>query len=285
MPDALSHTFRESVTEGFERLHRTWPSLLATGAVGGIDVSVGVFAMLLVKAHSGSDFAAALAFGIGFIALTLANSELFTENFLVPIAAVAADKATPRHVARLWVGTAAMNLVGGFAMIAIMIAAFPDLHDSAVEAGSHFVERGVGLQPFLGAAFAGIIITLMTWMQQNTFLGGQLVAAISAAFLLAYGELGHVVVASLEIFAAILTGDAGFGFGTWLPLFGQMALGNAVGGIGLVTLLRLIQVGRKRLEEERARPVAEADGVLPEAGTETDVPVSHIRATGPLSRS
>lgn len=45
------------------------------------------------------------AFTTGFIALTLANSELFTENFLVPVVAVAARKATPAALIRLWIGT------------------------------------------------------------------------------------------------------------------------------------------------------------------------------------
>lgn len=252
--DPLSSTFRESVDEGLHRLHRTWPSLLATGTVGGIDVSVGVFGLLLVRAHSGNEVLAALAFTIGFIALTLANSELYTENFLLPVTAVAARKARWRAVWRLWGGTAATNLVGGAVMAAIIITAFPALHDPAIEVGQHFVDRGVGVRPFLGAVVAGVIITLMTWMQMGSGAGsGQIVAAVAAGFLLAYGELGHVIVASVEMFAAMV-GGAAFGVADWFPLFVQMAVGNAVGGLGLVTVLRLVQVGRLRLEGEQRRP-------------------------------
>lgn len=256
--DSLSSTFRESVQEGAHRLHRTWPSLLATGLVGGIDVSIGVLALLLVKTGGGGDLAAALAFGIGFVALTLANSELFTENFLLPITAVAAGKARWPAVGRLWAGTATMNLVGGLIMAVIMMVAFPELSGSATEVARHFVDRGIGVSPFLGAVVAGIIITLMTWMQngQSSSVGGQLAAAVAAGFLLAYGELGHVVVASIEIFAAMAAG-APFGIAEWLPLFGQMAVGNAVGGIGLVTILRLVQVGQGRVEAEQRRPAPE----------------------------
>lgn len=259
MSDGLGSALRETVDEGSRRLHRTWPSLLATGAVGGIDVSIGLLALLFVLERSGNELAAGLAFGIGFIALTLANSELFTENFLLPVAAVAAEKATWRDVIRLWVGTASMNLVGGFAMVALYITAFPRLSDRAIELGTHFVERGVGLEPFLGAVVAGIVITIMTWMQSGSdSAGGRLVAAVAAAFMLAYGELGHVIVASLEILAGILAG-APYGYADWFPLFWQMALGNLLGGVGLVTILRLVQVGPARIAAERRRKVPDEE--------------------------
>jgi formate-nitrite transporter family protein len=53
-------------------------------------MAVGVFAFFIVKEETNSDLAATLAFAIGFIAVTLASSELFTENYLVPLAAVIA---------------------------------------------------------------------------------------------------------------------------------------------------------------------------------------------------
>src|SRR3954471_15931078 len=89
-PDQLSETLERTVDEGVFRLTRSWPALLATGLVGGADVTLGVFAFLVVDSESHNVLAASLAFAIGFVALTLASSELFTENYLVPIAAVVA---------------------------------------------------------------------------------------------------------------------------------------------------------------------------------------------------
>ncbi len=260
MADNLTEAFRQSVEEGAQRVHRTWPALLATGMVGGIDVSVGVLAALIVRDHTGNELAAALAFSIGFIALTLAGSELFTENFLLPVAAVAAKKARVGQVLRLWVGTALTNLLGGFVMMVIIVHAFPDVGDTAAEVGNVFVSRGIGLQGFSSAVLAGIVITLMTWMQSGaSTLGGRLVAAISAAFLLSFGHLSHVIVASLEVFAGILTG-APYGYAEWFGMFLLWAAGNAVGGIALVTLLRLVQVGPRRVAAERKRHVDVSEG-------------------------
>ena len=72
--------------------------------------------MLTVYHATGSRLLGALAFGIGFIALTLAGSELFTENFLVPVNAVVAGQAKVRQLLRLWGGTLAANLAFGWIM-------------------------------------------------------------------------------------------------------------------------------------------------------------------------
>lgn len=259
MPHNIASTFQETVEEGSRRVRRSWPALLATGTVGGIDVSLGVLATLLVLHGTGNGVLAALAFSIGFIALTLANSELFTENFLVPFAAMAAKKASPRAVLRLWAGTAAMNVVGGVIMIGIIVTAFPEIGETAIEKGSQYMDRGFTMQAFASAVLAGIVITLMTWMQHGSeSMGAKVVAAVAAAFVLSYGHLSHVVVASLEVIAGIMNG-APYGLGEWAAKFWLWAFGNAVGGIGLVTVLRLVQVGARRLQVEQQRPVKDEE--------------------------
>ncbi|HZE03550.1 MAG TPA: formate/nitrite transporter family protein, partial [Pseudonocardiaceae bacterium] len=74
-------TFDRLVDEGEQRLGRSWLGLAATGFLGGLDVGVGVLALLLVEHVTHSVLLGGLAFSAGFIALTLARSELFTENF------------------------------------------------------------------------------------------------------------------------------------------------------------------------------------------------------------
>lgn len=62
----------------------------ATGLLGGVDVGTGVLAYFLVQHYTHNTLLAGVAFSVGFVALLLARSELFTENFLVPVVAVAA---------------------------------------------------------------------------------------------------------------------------------------------------------------------------------------------------
>lgn len=248
---ALESTFENTVREGEQRLTRSWPALFATGAVGGIDVSLGVLGLLLVDQATGSKVAGALAFGIGFLALTLANSELFTEDFLVPIVALVARRASLLALIRLWGGTLLTNLLGGWVMMGIVMLALPELHAPAITLGNAFVKGGIGAPSFGSAVLGGAIITLMTWMERGTTaITGKMVAAVSAAFLLAAGHLNHAIVASLEMFAALHAG-APFTYLTWLRLLGWYSLGNLVGGVGLVTVLRLVQVGSDVIKQEQ----------------------------------
>ncbi len=255
------HTaFEQAVSEGVERLHRSWASLLSTGAVGGIDLGFGVLGLLIVRNATGSRLLGALAFSIGFIALILARSELFTENFLVPITAVVTHNARWSAVARLWAGTAVTNLLGGWVMMGLVIWAVPRLHEAAVviETGEHYPDLGIGATTLASAILAGATMTLMTWMERGTrSMLGKLTAAVVTAFLLAGTPMLHSIVTSLEMFAALHVG-APFGYLDWLGVFAWSVLGNLIGGVGLITTLRLVQVGRRKVDEERARPSHQA---------------------------
>ncbi|MGH3623318.1 MAG: formate/nitrite transporter family protein, partial [Sciscionella sp.] len=46
---ATERTFDRLVDEGKQRLGRSWSGLIATGLLGGLDVGVGVLALLLVE--------------------------------------------------------------------------------------------------------------------------------------------------------------------------------------------------------------------------------------------
>jgi formate/nitrite transporter FocA (FNT family) len=240
------------VEEGTERMERPWLALLATGLLGGIDVGTGVLAYLVVDAQTGNVLLAGMAFSIGFVALLLARSELFTENFLVPVTALVAGRGSFAALLRLWAVTLAANLAGGLLMMWIVITARPDLGEAAITAGTHYADLGVGLDSFLLAVLAGTVITLMTRMQHATeSLGVQLVPAVLFGALLSAGQLFHCVLDSLFIFAAMIAG-ADISVGSWLVALAWSALGNVVGGIGLVTAIRLLRVPRK-VAEERER--------------------------------
>jgi formate/nitrite transporter FocA (FNT family) len=140
----LASAFARTVAEGEERLARTWPGLIATGITAGFDVDFGVLALLIVKHATGSELLGALAFTMGFVALTLGNVELFTENFLVPIGTLVAGRSSAWELARLWATTLGFNLVGGWSLTALMMSGYPNLHRTAVEVGRHYPGIGTG---------------------------------------------------------------------------------------------------------------------------------------------
>jgi formate-nitrite transporter family protein len=247
----VEETFLDVIDEGRRRLSRRTFPLLATGLVGGIDVGTGVLGLLIVEHETGSPLLGGLAFSIGFIALTLARSELFTEDFLIPVSTVIARQARLRMLIRLWAGTLVTNFIGGWIFTWLIIRGFPQLRPAAIKAGAFYVNLGISVRAFALAVLGGAVITLMTWMQHGTkSMGTRIVPAITAGFLLAGGQLNHAIVNSLLMFSSLHSG-AQFGYLEWLRTMSFAALGNIIGGVGLVTLLRVLQVPHKVMEERK----------------------------------
>jgi formate/nitrite transporter FocA (FNT family) len=249
--DELEDAFSRMIGEGTQRLHRGWREVLVTGFFGGTEVAMGVLAYLAVLQATGNPLLAGLAFSIGFLALLLGRSELFTEGFLVPVTTVAAKRASIAQLMKLWSGTLAANLVGGWLIMWLIMAGFPKLHEQAVESAGHYATAPISVETVSLALLGGMAITLMTRMQHGTdSVPGKIAAAVAGAFLLAGLQLFHSILDSLLIFGAIFTGQAPFGYLDWLGWFWYTLLGNVVGGLVLVTLLRLLR-SKDRLRDER----------------------------------
>lgn len=248
--DEIEESFDRTVDEGAQRLHRTFLDVLITGLFGGFEIGIGVMAYLAVLHETDNHLLAGVAFSAGLIALLLAKSELFTEGFLVPIAAVTAKQATIGQLGKLWAGTLVANLIGGWIFMALVMTAFPQWTETIITSAEHYVDAGFSLQTVCLALLGGSTITLMTRMQHGTeAMSGKLAAAVVGGFLLSGLQLFHSILDSLLIFGAIQVG-AEMNYGDWLGWFGYTVVFNILGGILLVTALRLVR-DRKLVERER----------------------------------
>jgi formate/nitrite transporter FocA (FNT family) len=239
------------VLRGGPRLHRAWYDLLATATVAGLEIGFGVLVLLVVEHETGSVLLGALAFSIGFVALLLGHSELFTEGFLVPVTTVVAGAATWRDLARLWLGTLVGNLAGGWIVAWLVVTALPTLREEAIERGSEYASASLSPRTFVLAVLAGAAITLMTRMQNGTDDDvARIVACVAGALVIVGTGLFHSILDSILVFTALDAGAPGIGYGNWLWWFAWTVVGNLVGGLGLVTLLRLVR-SQGRLGEWR----------------------------------
>jgi formate/nitrite transporter FocA (FNT family) len=254
----LKESFDKTIGEGAERLHRTARNILVTGVFGGFEISLGIMAYLTVMHETGNHLLAGLAFSIGLIALLLAHSELFTENFLMPVAAVVAKEGSLAQLAKLWGGTLVANLAGGWVFVWIVMQAFPQWSTVASESAHHYIDAPFSLQTVALAILGGSTITLMSRMQQGTNNDvARIVATIIGGFLLAGLQLFHSILDSLLIFAAIHSG-ADITYSQWLGWFGYTVLFNVLGGIILVTLLRLVRT-KELIEQSRTEAPDDPD--------------------------
>lgn len=250
--EEIEESFDRTVDEGAQRLNRTFPDVLITGLFGGFEIGIGVIAYLAVLHETDNHLLAGLAFSAGLIALLLAKSELFTEGFLVPIAAVTAKQASLAQLGKLWGGTLLANLAGGWIFMLIAMNAFPQWGETVTTSAEHYVDAGLSWQTICLALLGGSTITLMTRMQHGTEeMSGKLMAAVVGGFVLSGLQLFHSILDSLLVFGAILAG-ADISYLDWLGWFSYTVVFNIIGGILLVTALRLVR-DRKLVEREREK--------------------------------
>jgi formate/nitrite transporter FocA (FNT family) len=199
----------------------------------------------------------ALFFGIGLVLLAIGRSELFTENFLVPVGAVLRGAGTPVSLARLWAITMTGNLVGVLGLAAILTPAGLVPPEALKAAGTlcDTLATRSALAAFLSAFLAGTVMTLFTWLTHAVESGGARVGiALLIGFLIAAPSLNHAVVGVGEMAFGLMAGTSEHA--TWGDLAVNFAIavaGNLVGGLGFVTLMRVLQVrDEPRVREEAA---------------------------------
>ena len=253
----------QSAEEGQRRLSRGPVGMAATGFVGGVDVMLGVMALTVVSgalavslpeeiAHVGGS----LVFGIGLVLLVVGRSELFTENFLVPIAGVIRGRSGPTDVLRLWGATMLANLVGLLIVAAILTRAGlvpPETLDAAGKLADTFAERDI-VAAFLSAVLAGTTMTLLTWVTHAAERdSARVLIAMLIGFLLAVPSLNHAVVSVGEMSFGLFAGTTEKA--TWTDLaqnFPVAVVGNLLGGLAFVTLARALQVRGEPATDEIA---------------------------------
>lgn len=251
--------YRRTREEGERRLERPLLEMISTALAAGFDIVAGIVALALVETQLSSvgrnpaHVLGSLAFGIGFVFLVVGRGELFTENFLVPIAGLDRRRRTSwLALAKLWITSPLFNVLGGLVMILLLSTqhVLPSGTAKTLAENADQLHAHGTLALFVSAIFAGALLTAMTWFVegQESMLVRAVVAWIAGA-LLALGNFNHVIVITLELIFGYRFG-AHFGWTFIAGNFFLAAAGNMLGGLGLVTLNRLTQ--GKQGERKRA---------------------------------
>jgi formate/nitrite transporter FocA (FNT family) len=246
-PPEPHEIFRRTREEGKRRLQRSRLELTSTALVAGFDVVFGVIALATIAAALTPRFgeepahaAGALGFGIAFIFLVVGRSELFTENFLVPVTGLRRGHITKLKLAELWLISPVFNLIGGVALVLIasVHGVLPaGTGETMVRIAEGFDDNSV-TTAFCSAIIGGALITVMTWLVEGVgSIGGRIVCAWIGGVLLTLGSFNHVIVVTLEMIFGMRFG-ADVGGLDVAQNFAVAAAGNVVGGLLFVTLTR-----------------------------------------------
>jgi len=280
--DSQKHLERPSAQDIYEQvannarqeLGRSSISLAISGLAGGIFMGLSAMgnaiAITLLTPTGSAPSSVAIFIGkmfypLGFIAVILGRSQLFTENTLYPVALVLAEKNHFWQTMRLWAVVLPFNVLGALAFAALASltqavspAVVQSLGQLGVEASNH-----PAAAIFWSGVMGGWIIATVAWLVSGSHsITGSVMIIWMLAFVVGLGNFAHCIAASGELFAAILTGRIPWlAFPMW---FLPAVAGNICGGVGMVTLLEYGQVIVGKDAESEALPSAAKEDVKPQ---------------------
>jgi len=254
--------FARAVEVGEEELKRSVAGLTFSGLAAGIGMGLsglGSAAVLAAVGHArGAELLAALLYPIGFIAVIVGRAQLFTENTLFPVILVLDRRRHLRMTARLWAIVFTANVLGAllFAVLTVATNALePGIRGALVDLGIG-ASRGSWTHLFWAGLAGGWIIALVAWVvTASRFTIAQVALIWLLTFVVGAAHLAHCIAGSAEILSAVVAGH--LAVSRYLLWLSAAAVGNAVGGVVLVSLLNYGQVVGGGREHELAERTLE----------------------------
>jgi len=230
-----------------DELDRSPHALAFSGVAGGFTMGLTALGVATTRALLGEgpvhDFASMLFYPIGFVAVIIGRSQLFTENTLYPVVLVFSERRHVLETLRLWAIVFVCNVLGAF-LFAVLAAKTSSLQPKTLD---EIVKMGVGMvaaipsNVFWSGVVGGWLIALVAWMvSASHWTIGQIAVIWLLCYIVGAGHFAHCIATSGEIMVAALRGaTTGGAYLRWL-LFAT--LGNIVGGVMIVSVLNWGQV-------------------------------------------
>jgi formate-nitrite transporter family protein len=232
--------------EGTEELERPGSSIGWSGLAAGLTMGTSMVGQGLLLAALPDvpwrEMVTALGYTLGFIFVTMARQQLFTETTLVAMLPLLHGTHRFKDVARYWAIVFAANIVGTllFAAAATIPHLFkPAALDAFTELGMKAVAPGFG-GVLIKGIIAGWLIALMVWLLPAAS-SAKILVIVAVTWLISAGEFSHVIAGSSEAAFAAMQGAIGwqqYAFDFLIPAL----IGNSIGGIVFVALLNHAQV-------------------------------------------
>lgn len=234
--------------DGEKEINRDAMALFWSAIAGGISMSTSMIARGILETYlPDSDLfflVSSAGYTVGFIIVIIANQQLFTENTITPVLPFMTEPTLSHFVKmiRLWTIVLFGNLIGG-AIAAFVMVKMPIFSDEVtrtfVGMGKHLMANSSN-ELFSKGIMSGWLVATLVWMLHST-KQGHLALIFLITYLIAIGDLTHIVVGSIEVLFLLMIGevtpfDSIFKFG--LPTL----FGNVVGGTFIFGLISHAQV-------------------------------------------
>jgi len=264
LPSRAAAVHEQIRQEGEKELERDGLALLFSAIAAGISMGASLMAkgIFQVNLHEvpGGFLLENLGYTFGFIIVIMARQQLFTENTVTAVLPVM-HKPTVGNgllLLRLWGLVLLGNLIGtalaslGF----IHMPIFDEVTRSAFVSISQKVMENPPDEMFANAVVSGWIIATMVWMFPSAG-AAKIWVIILMTWLVALGDLAHIVVGSVEVFYLVFNGDIPWQQFIW-PFALPTLAGNIIGGTFIFALLSHAQIRNDMRNKAKAEAEAKA---------------------------
>ena len=263
LPSRAAAIHEEIRQDGEKELERDGMALLWSAVAAGLSMSASLMAKGIFHVHlaevPGGFLLENLGYTFGFVIVIMARQQLFTENTVTAVLPVM-HKPTGGNVLllmRLWGVVLAGNLIGT-ALGALAFNHMPIFDDATRQAFTSISEKVMANPPremFANAVISGWIIATMVWM--FPYAGAaKIVVIVMMTWLVALGDLAHIVVGSVEVLYLVFAGTLPWHEFFW-PFALPTLLGNITGGTLIFALISHAQIRNDMSEAAKAKAKAE----------------------------
>lgn len=242
--------------EGVRTIERPPTGQFISSLSCGFDLGLGPLFLVAMATVAGTaldptllKFPMSLMYTFGFVYVILGHSELFTEHTTLAVLPVLSGDRALKELGRLWGIVWGGNIVGGVFMAGLIAVYGPSTHvithETIINVAMPFIElTPVGV--FVGALLAGWLMGLLSWLL--TSAGdtiSRLAVIILTTFTIGFFHLPHCVAGNIEVLAAVIAG-APISYIQWAQFLTITTIGNAVGGVVFVSIIKYAHVKRGR---------------------------------------
>ncbi len=251
--ESIKHKSQEDILvsqlcEGMETFEQNKTKVFLSALTAGLEIGFSYLLIAILYTFLEGKFSkeaiffiVAFAYPVGFIIVVLGKSVLFTEQTSLLALPVFHKKRKISELMQLWGIVILGNLVGGAIMAVIIVLVgngMGIISYESVSAIALHVTKASTLVIFGSAILAGWLMALLSWLVTSASdTIGRIVVIYMITAVVGFAGFHHSIVGNIEVLAGLLFTDA-ISFGTYASFQTMALIGNAIGGVFFVALLR-----------------------------------------------
>ena len=246
----------EQIEAGLKEHRRSNLGLFISSISAGLEVGfsilvIGIFYTLFKTEVSPGKLylMMALVYPIGYVFVIIGRSELFTEHTVLATIPVLNGEASFKSLFNLWAIIYLGNLLGGYIFGTIVLQFNSGTHLISLDF-FHFVSQKMIAYSagniLVSSIMAGWLMGTLSWLlssAQDTL--SRIAVIFFVTFIISIAGLHHCIVGSIEVFMAFFANANDVTGIEFLKFQGLSTLGNIIGGVGLVALVKYAHSKRK----------------------------------------